>query len=370
MGQLLKKAITDSTAVKDMQLHRTKCSNIIKNVLSPHFKEDLKRDIGNGKFSLLLDESTDITVTKYLGIVIIYYSTTLKKINTTFLKLAALSECTADGIICAVKDTLAEFHLNFKNILGIGTDNASVMTGVNNGVHAKLKKDIPGLVLVRCVCHSIQLATSHALEGTLPRNLDFMVSETYNWFAQSSVRQVEYKELYKLINDGHEPLKIVRACQTRWLSIHSAVDRIMQQWTELKTHFEMSRINYTADLLSNMYKDESNLALFLFLCPILEELQRVNKAFEAKNADQCILFKDLTTLMGFFVSKVVIPRQNIDPVTIDIENYLDPKPYLGFGFETKINEMKKKKITEQAEQELRQRCIKFVIKLIQQLRSR
>lgn len=371
LSLLLKKVGHDSDGIKDMHLHRTKCSHIIKNVLSPHFKDDLKEDIGQEKFSLLLDESTDISVTKYLGLVIIYYSIKAKKITTSFLKLAPLTECTADGIISALKATLNEFGLDYKNISGIGTDNASVMTGVNNGVFAKLKADIPGLVLVRCVCHSIQLAVSHASEGTIPRNLEFLISETYNWFSQSSTRQAEYKELYKTINEGHDPLKIVRACQTRWLSIHSAVERILKQWCELKTHFEISNRNYTAEMLYRMYRDDMNLAFTSFLCPILEELQRVNKAFQAKNADPCKLFKDLSTLLGFLVAKIIIPRPQVDPLTINVENYLDPKPYLGYGFETKIGEMREKRlIDEQTEREQRQRCINFIIKLIQQLRCR
>lgn len=53
-----------------VQLHKTKCTQIIKNVLSPHFRKDLRDDIGNKKFSLILDESTDISITKFLGIVI------------------------------------------------------------------------------------------------------------------------------------------------------------------------------------------------------------------------------------------------------------------------------------------------------------
>lgn len=36
------------------------------------------------------------------------------------------------------------------------------------------------------------------------------------------------------------PLKLVRACDTRWLSIESAVKRIENQWLELKTHFEIA----------------------------------------------------------------------------------------------------------------------------------
>lgn len=58
------------------------------------------------------------------------------------------------------------------------------MLGVNNGVFRKLQDEIPHLILTRCVCHSIQLAVSHAVADTLPRNLEFLVSETYNWFSR------------------------------------------------------------------------------------------------------------------------------------------------------------------------------------------
>lgn len=50
-----------------IKIQRTKCTNIIKNVLAYHFKEDLRNDIGDSKYSLLLDESTDISITKLLG---------------------------------------------------------------------------------------------------------------------------------------------------------------------------------------------------------------------------------------------------------------------------------------------------------------
>lgn len=100
---------------------------------------------------------------------------------------------------------------------------------------------MPNLVLIRSVCHSLQLAVSAATVETLPRNLEFLVSETYNWLARSSSRQVAYKQLYKVINDDHNPLKIVQACQTRWLSIATAVERIYTQWLELKTHFDIVR---------------------------------------------------------------------------------------------------------------------------------
>lgn len=57
-----------------VRAHRTKCGNIIKNVLGPHFHKDLIADIRDSPFSLLLYEFTDVSVTKLLGIVIRYSS--------------------------------------------------------------------------------------------------------------------------------------------------------------------------------------------------------------------------------------------------------------------------------------------------------
>lgn len=58
-------------------------------------------------------------------------------------------------IVEAIKHVLEEFRLNVRNLVGIGRDNASVMTGVNNRVYQKLKAEVPNMILVRCVCHSL-----------------------------------------------------------------------------------------------------------------------------------------------------------------------------------------------------------------------
>lgn len=294
---VVKKCFGDDKRGMEMSLHRTKCTAVIKHVMMPHFVSKLREDINGRKFSLLLDESTDISVTKYLGIVICYYSESGKNIVSTFLQLAPLTECNASAIVDVLKKTLDEHGLDLHNLIGIGTDNASVMVGINNGVYQKLKEEIPSLVLVRCVCHSLQLAVSQASSRTLPRNLEFLVSETYNWFARSSSRQQAYKDLYQLINDGHNPHKIVQACQTRWMSIASAVKVICDQWLELKTHFEIARRSescYASEMLYEMYCDDFNYVYLLFLKSILTETERVNKNFEANDSDPTKLLEDLT----------------------------------------------------------------------------
>ena len=66
-----------------MKLHRTKCTSIIKHVSYPHFLNDLNNDTDEAVYNILIDESTDISVTKYLGIIIIYFGMLQKKILPT-----------------------------------------------------------------------------------------------------------------------------------------------------------------------------------------------------------------------------------------------------------------------------------------------
>lgn len=70
----------------NISLHRTKCTNIINNVIGLYFYEALVKNISDGYYSLLIDESTDITVNKMLGIAIRYYSVEQKNNCIDFFK--------------------------------------------------------------------------------------------------------------------------------------------------------------------------------------------------------------------------------------------------------------------------------------------
>ena len=121
-----------------------------------------------------------------LGVAIVYFSKRYNKVICTYLCLIELDKCDADSIVKALKKELMSKQLNIKKLVVIGTDNASVIIGVNNGVYKRLKTENSSLILSKCVCHSLQLAISHASSECLPRNLEFLISETYKWFSLSS----------------------------------------------------------------------------------------------------------------------------------------------------------------------------------------
>jgi hypothetical protein len=81
---VLKDSFPDSEICKKMQLGRTKCSHIIKNVLDKCETENLVVCLRQNKFSILVDQSTDIA-TK-----IVVYLTSLC-VNWVFDTLTQLS---------------------------------------------------------------------------------------------------------------------------------------------------------------------------------------------------------------------------------------------------------------------------------------
>uniref|UniRef100_A0A2S2P0Z6 HAT C-terminal dimerisation domain-containing protein n=1 Tax=Schizaphis graminum TaxID=13262 RepID=A0A2S2P0Z6_SCHGA len=248
------------------------------------------------------------------------------------------------------------------------------MVGQHNGVYAFLSKEVKHLILVRCVCHSIQLAVSTAAAEVLPDHLEYLLSETYNWFCKSSLRQLSYQHLYKTINDGIDPLKIVRVAQTRWLSIEIAVSRILEQWQELKQHFQITGSTekcYKAKTLYNMYCDTNNEALLIFLKPILAEAQHVNKMFQSNSADPVKLLNDLVLLIQSLGGLVITPGSNIDILNSSLKDNLHPRPYLGLAFEETMKKLRTNNcMSVENDKKIRGICVTFVIVLVDQLKKR
>lgn len=90
LGMACKAAFSDFVAATSFQMHRIKCTEMIREVLAPYFWKRITSDVGNKKFSLLLDESTNVSVSKYLGLVILYFSAKKRTLVSTFLGLLDL----------------------------------------------------------------------------------------------------------------------------------------------------------------------------------------------------------------------------------------------------------------------------------------
>ncbi|CAH1647440.1 unnamed protein product [Spodoptera littoralis] len=345
----------------------------MRNMLASHFRQQLLDDIGNQKFSIFFNESTDFSLTKYLGLVIRYYSNNQKKIVNSFLELITVETADATGIVDGLVACLKNHKLNINQLIGIGTDNALFMTRINNGVRARLQRDygLKHLILIRCVCHSLQLAVTHACKGSMPKKTEYLVREIYMWFSVSPKRKYQYKNIYEKINCGETAYKMTKFCDNCWLSIEPAVTNILSQWKELIWHFKVATVTekcYAAERIYYLLKDKRNYLYLIFLRSILNDVQIAVKAFECEDSYPLKQVIALKTLIVSLSKKILTPTAWQKDISEPIYKcYMRTDPFLGDIFEIEIT---KYSFDPETLKTIRQRCVNFLILLLKELRQR
>ena len=197
-----------------IKLHRTKCMALVKNILGPYFKSELQQDLLNAPFSILLDESTDISATKLLAFSIRYYSARFKDIKETFLCIKEIVHADANSLVAVLKEVVQEWRLDPENFVGLSTDGCNVMVGEHHSLMTLARKEFPNLIHMKCVAHSLDLCAKYAMK-TMPSNLEYMIKHSYNWFAHSTIRQFNYQEILNVVGfdtlefDDDEPREII-----------------------------------------------------------------------------------------------------------------------------------------------------------------
>lgn len=116
---------------------------------------------------------------------------------------------------CLIK-SFEEDNVPLHQIIGFGSDGCNTMFGVDNGVATKMEDFLPGLVLSKCICHSLDLSASKACE-CLPRRCEDLARNIYSFFKHSCKRQAQFIEFQHFFEV--EPHKILCLSQTRWLSL-------------------------------------------------------------------------------------------------------------------------------------------------------
>lgn len=184
-------------------------------------------------FSLIIDETTDISTEKCLVIVVRQFDTLKGKTKDAFFKLVQPPDGTGESISNTLLSTLEENNIPLKNFIGISTDNASSMVGRHSGVSTLLKRKLPQIFHIGCVCHSINLINSSSLK-CVPIEVENLLRNIFNYF-KSSKRQSDFQELQSIFDVPEH--KILRLSDTRWLSFESVANRILEQWVALQHYF-------------------------------------------------------------------------------------------------------------------------------------
>ena len=315
LTDFVKSYLPSASSSETIRRHRTKCTCIIKRVISPSLFQSLVKDLKNTPFTIMVDESTDVACSKHLCICIKYFNSRSNEITYQFLGLIPVINTNADALYEHVKAFFDESGIDLKLCFGLGTDGASNLCGCNLSLYTLIKKDNPDLILIKYACHAA----------------------------------------------------------TRWLARSASVKRILEQWCSLKTHFQMASSTcdkYAARELAGMYRDPSNELYLTFLKPILCDFERVNLLFQQESAVQSRLIHELGNFTLLMLRRVFYPEYVKLAVDWNFSSILLPLERVDFGYEFSSllpEKMAAKALSENNCIVVEERCRKFLIQACKQL---
>lgn len=352
----------------NLKLHRTKCAQVIRKVVSPEMKKDLLEDLKDKPYALLVDESTDVGSIKLLCVCVRYMSPKNNAITTAFLSLLPVVDATANSLFNTIQQDLVLCGISLSKCIGFASDGASTMVGEHNSIWSRLKKESPNCIQMKCMCHSLALCIQNAF-SKLPSNIGFLLSEIPNWFSNSTQRRDAFVSLFKVMSETDDPdlirpvscLPFEKLSTTRWLVRGKVLYNILINWEELKAYFTCAELSqtrpdtrYKARLVKEMLNDPCNYLYFVFATPIVQEFERVNALFQSTKADPHTLTQELNIHQQSLHARLYKPD--------GCEKSLDEIDF-GAKFQQEC-------MNQEGQGQIKQRCRDVLVEALQQVKKR
>ncbi|XP_050715070.1 uncharacterized protein LOC126997893 [Eriocheir sinensis] len=186
-------------------MNRTKCTEMVQK-FGNHIKDDLVQQLRDNPFSLIIDESTDISTTKCLTVLVKYFDPNEGKIKTRLLDLLNVYEgqsanvgSSGESLFNMIMHTLNSQQIPINNFVGLEADGASNIMGEFNSLTSRLRQHIPSIRIFKCICHSIHLCASEAAR-MLPRQCKDLIRNIFTNFSHSAKRKYEFMQFQTLFS--------------------------------------------------------------------------------------------------------------------------------------------------------------------------
>jgi len=323
LTQAFKVMFPDSEIAQRFQCGRTKATAIVKDLAAKHQTLLLER-MKKYPFSLATDGSNDSN-SKLYPIVVRTVDPDTLLVNAEVVSLPVLEEsATGENIFNLLDKLLTDSGISWENCVSFGCDNASVMTGVHKGVFAFIKKKNPNCVLAGCTLHLVHLAAEKAAH-LLPYQPADLLLDIFHYMKKSSVRQRNLNKWQEYFSQ--EQRKVLKHVSTRWLSISTCIDRLVEDWRPLRAFFEEekqktkegSAANVKAKAIYDVLKSETAKLCALFMNYTVKLFNPFLTANQSDAPKIQQLHSSMCKLMSEILSKFVKPSACCFKGAFDVE---------------------------------------------------
>ena len=235
--QLLKLLATEESFIRDHLESNTvfkgtspDIQNELIDAVSIAIKEQIKTEASEALFvSLQADETTDITVTAQMSLIIRYVYKS--KIHERFLGFFDVSaDKTSNGLSKVIFEQLDKWGINKEKLICQTYDGASTMSGNKHSVHTIINEKFPKATFIHCYAHQLNLVLLYGAKNIKEVKL-FICNLTafHTFFSRSSGRT----ELLR--NRG---FRLPSSSDTRWNFHSRGVFTIKKYYIELAEIFQ------------------------------------------------------------------------------------------------------------------------------------
>ncbi|CAI7892239.1 unnamed protein product [Closterium sp. NIES-53] len=223
---------------------------------------------------LQLDKSTDRRRGKHM----IVYATFLRGtvVVTEFFANLSVEKCDAGSLEAVLLTHLAACGLELQRISGMTTDGASVMTGGQTGLVARLRTRVPHIVPCHCVAHREALAAKDDVEEFPEFNVvDKVVRAFADILGRSIVQHARFKNLQEVITQTNLEMQGIK--YVRWLSRGDAIERfadVLPAAVVLLHKYDKATYTLVTSLKFQFF--------LFFLVDVLQELNSLNLKFQRR----------------------------------------------------------------------------------------
>ena len=161
--------------------------NSLINIMASGVQEIICNNIRTaGVYSLLADETKDISKREQLAIVLRYVDPEKASIHEHFLTYVEATSLDAESLSSYLLTTLRDLKLDPTRIVSQGYDGASVMSGRCSGVQQRIREVAPHAVYIHCYAHNLNLALVDCVKGNSDAREFFSLIQTVYIFISSS----------------------------------------------------------------------------------------------------------------------------------------------------------------------------------------
>ena len=160
----------------------------------------------------------------------------------------------------------------------------------------------------------------------LPDDLEELTTDVYYYFQKSPKRIREFEQFQAFVES--KPHKLLKACQTRWLSLEACVNRLIEQYEAILSYFRSTEDRQAVvRRVRAVLEKPLTKAYLLFLSSPLPIINNFNKLMQRESPLVHILQQQLDGLVRKLLLRFMKPDHvcaSPSVVQVDISNEYYP----------------------------------------------